>query len=78
MRTPARSNTMPAMAGLVWAPLTIISATASGMPAFCESADAVGKVSWTSRSAPSHASTKWRQGRVSPENTKLRPAWSSR
>ncbi len=74
MRAPARSNTMPAIAGLVWAPLTTISATFSGMPPFCDRTVAVGNVSWISRSAPSHASTRCRHGRVSPENTTLRPA----
>ena len=58
IRTPARSNTIPAADGLVCAPFTIISATGSGMPAFCDNTDAVGKVSWIKRSAPSHASTR--------------------
>lgn len=74
IRAPARSNTMPAMSGLVWVPFTTISARSSGIPAFWESTSAVGKVSWMSRSAPSHASTRYRHGRVSPENTTLQPA----
>ena len=46
---------------------------ASGTPAFWANTGADGNVSWTSRSAPSQASTSGWHGRVSPENTTLRP-----
>ena len=74
IRAPTRSNTLPAIAGLVCTLLTIISANAGGTPAFWAYTSGEGKVSSISRSAPSLASTRVRHGRVSPENTTLRPA----
>ncbi len=57
MRAPARSNTLPAMAGLVCTPFTTISAKSRGTLAFFANTGADGNVSWIRRSAPSHAST---------------------
>ena len=54
----------------------MLSAVSSGRPAARANTAGDWKHSWISRSAPLAASTTWRQGRVSPEKTTLRPAYA--
>lgn len=72
-----RENTFPAPLGTVWVAV-MVSKRSIRSPVSAASTSAEGKHSWISRSVPSAARTSGQHGWVSPENTMLRPAKSTR